>query len=646
MKRRTLAIQFLIMILVISTVPLPGVRAEVSSVEVSPAFPSQGDVVTIHISAQPEEEVAVTISFSKTLSVVNRTYEWILDDVYVPSTPNRVSVRAENVEYLVVAVKIFLWITQRVEASEGIAATSRSKIPKGTYDLRIRGNATAGASEVSFDVIASATVKMDSTGSYDYSYNTSNIPIGLFTVEAGSIKKTVSLTESGSTQPPTEDDFVIGDLSVYPLVSSVDTEIQVSVMVSNTGERVENRVISFTLDGSPLKEENVSLEAGDSTYVGFGLPSLGGGWHILTVENSSRSFVVIAAQATDAASRVFEALKGIPSQVGAEILETVSPEDTSNETPREEDLETSKAVEVIEAAVELGFTRPYSTLLLNLEKDEGASLLISVDNQEGSALLQAMFETDPQGCAALVEAATNIEITGLIKVLELVETDLLSRVLLEIARLPSTPSTVTRLLEEMSPEKVMAVTRFWIGGGHLRELGLVLDEASEEMLNSVTENLEKEDQLLMLPHLLPETFAQIDTGLLTLPDLSVIDVSVDRSAAMRYLVTVDIGNTGAEPAGVDVTLTVNGSSTETFTVDEIQADEGLTVEFHWEPDAVGGYRIGALVDGDNDVFEINEGDNTGYVDVVVGKSRSWTGIYLVAGALVLAAAVAAYRRYR
>lgn len=646
MKRNTLAIRFLIAILVVSSLPPPGVRADVSSVEVAPAFPSQGDVVTIHISAQPEEEVAVTISFSKTLSVVDGTYEWILDDVYVPSTPNRVSVRAENVANVHMSVKIIFWITKSVTATDGVVTMSQGNVPKGTYDLRIRGNASAEASEVSLDVIASTTVKMDSTGSYDYSYNTSNIPIGLFTVEAGSTKKTVSLTERGSTPPPAGDALVIRDYSVYPLVSSVDTEIQVSVMFSNTGERFENRVISFTLDGSPLKEENVSLEAGDSTYVGFGLPSLEAGWHMLTVENSSRSFVVIAAQAADTASRVFETLKGIPSQVGAEILETVSPEDNSNETPREEDLEISKAVELIETAVERGFTRPYSTLLLSMEENEGASLLISVDKQEGSALLRSMFETDPQGCAALVEAATSLEITGLVNVLDLVETDLLSRILLEIARLPSTPSTVTRLLKEMSKERVMAVIRSWIGDGHLWELGLVLDGASEEMLNSVTGNLEKGDQLLMLPHLLPETFARIDHGLLSLPDLSVIDVSVDRSGAMKYLVTVSIGNTGVESSGVDVTLTVDGSRAETFTVDEIRGEEELTVEFHWEPDAVGGYRIGALVDGDNSVFEINEDDNAGYVDVVVEKTRSWTGIYLVMGALVVVVAVAAYRKYR
>nr|MCW3989195.1 hypothetical protein [Candidatus Bathyarchaeota archaeon] len=622
------------------------VQAEVSSLEVTPASPSQGDVVTIRISAQPEEEVAVIISFSKTLSVVDGEYEWILEDVLVPSTPNRVSVRAENIEDLVVAVKIFLWIAQSVDASEGIAIISRSNIPKGTYDIRIRGKAVTNASGVTLDVIASTTVKMDSAGTYDYSYNTSNIPLGTFTVEAGSIKKTVNLNEKDSSPPPAPAELAIRDLSVYPPVSTVGSEIRVTAMIINTGWRLEDSVIGFSLDGEPYFEEQVSLEPGESRYLDFRLTGLEEGWHILTVMDSSQSFVVIPAQTEDTASRIFEQLKGVPSELAANILDNVSPKDTSNETTREKELGISEAIKVIESAVELGLTSPFSTLLLNMEKDQSATLLISVDPRGGSALLKSMYETAPQRCAALVEAATSLEITGVVEILDLVETDLLSRVLLEIARLPSTPSTVARLLEEMSDERVMAVARSWIGDGHLRELGLVLDEAPEEMLNTVTGNLEKEDQLLMLQHLLPETFAQIDPGLLILPDLSVIDVSVDRAAAMIYLVTVDIRNTGVEPSGVDVTLTVDGSRTDTFTVDEILADEGLTVEFHWEPDAVGSYRIGAVVDGDNEVFEISENDNTGYMDVVVERPRSLTGIYLAAGALVLIIAGVLYQKFK
>ncbi len=645
MTQRTRLKELVLFLLLISPLLTVTAQAEVSSLEVTPTSPSQGEVVTIHISAQPEEEVAIIISFSKTLSVVNGNYEWTLEDVHVPSTSNRVSVRAENVENITVAVKVyFLWIAQTVRASEGIASISRSSIPIGTYDILIRGGALPGASEVTLNVTASTTLKMNSEGTYDYSYNTSNIPLGTFTVEAGSVKKTVPLNEKGSPPPPVHAELAIRDLSVYPPVSIVGSEIRVTVMAINTGELLEDSMIGFSLDGEPYFEEQVSLEPGESRYLDFRLTGLEEGWHILTVMDSSRSFAVIPAQTEDTASRVFEQLKGVPSELAADILDSVSPKDASNEIARK--LGISEAIEVIESAVELGLTSPFSTLMLNMEKDQGATLLISVDPRGGSALLKSMYETAPQRCAALVETATTLEITDVVEILDLVETDLLSRVLLEIARLPSTPSTVTRLLEEMSDERVMAVTRSWIDDGHLRELGLVLDEAPGEMLNTVTGNLEKEDQLLMLPHLLTETFAQIDSGLLILPDLTVLDVSVDRLAAMRYLVTVNIRNTGVEPSGVDVMLTVNGSRTDTFTVDEIRADEGLTVEFHWEPDVVGSFRIGAVVDGDNDVFEINELDNRVYLEVVVERQPFRIGIYLTIGLFIIVIVGVLYRKFK
>ena len=97
---------------------------------------------------------------------------------------------------------------------------------------------------------------------------------------------------------------------------------------------------------------------------------------------------------------------------------------------------------------------------------------------------------------------------------------------------------------------------------------------------------------------------------------------------MKYRVTVDIRNTGVEDADFEVALTVDGARVDTFTVDELQAGEELTVEFEWEPDVEGSFRIGAVVDGDNGVFEINELDNIGYLEVVVEGQPSRIGLYL------------------
>ena len=243
-------------------------------------------------------------------------------------------------------------------------------------------------------------------------------------------------------------------------------------------------------------------------------------------------------------------------------------------------------------------------------------------------------------------AATSLKITGVIELLDLAKTELLSKVLLEIARLPATPSTVTRLLEEMNSERVIAVVQDWVIDGHIQELGLVLDGASEDMLNMVTGNLDNEDQLKILPSLRSETFAQIDPALLILPDLSVTDVSVKKIGSGIYRVSVTIRNTGVGNAAFDVTMMVDDAKLDLLTVDELLAEEERIVKFEWEPETVGTFRIRALVDAENDVFEIKEDDNTGHFDLVIENPQSMTGVYLVAAVFVLAIGAIAYRKFR
>ena len=203
---------------------------------------------------------------------------------------------------------------------------------------------------------------------------------------------------------------------------------------------------------------------------------------------------------------------------------------------------------------------------------------------------------------------------------------------------------MTRLLEEMSEERIMAVVHDWIIDGHLRELGLVLDGASEEMLNSVTGSLDKEEQLQMLPFLHAETFTQIDPGLLILPDLSVTDVSAKKIGSSNYRVTVDIRNIGVENAAFDVTMTVNDVRIYSITVDELPAEEERKVEFEWEPEVAGTFMIEGAVDKKNEVFEINELDNTGSLEVVVAEQPAKMGIYLAIGGIILVIAGALYRK--
>jgi len=168
-------------------------------VEIAPETPVKGDTVQILIKADPEEELTVSISLEMVLQVSKGEYEYELSDVEIPSTPNTFTIKAVDVENLSVSVKMplnnlgYIWVTKTVDAEDGVATVSQGNVPEGTYDVVIFGFAVEGASKVNIEVTASASIMTDENGLYTYSYNTSNIPPGEFTIKIGEITKVVTL---------------------------------------------------------------------------------------------------------------------------------------------------------------------------------------------------------------------------------------------------------------------------------------------------------------------------------------------------------------------------------------------------------------------------------------------------------------------
>ena len=70
------------------------------------------------------------------------------------------------------------------------------------------------------------------------------------------------------------------------------------------------------------------------------------------------------------------------------------------------------------------------------------------------------------------------------------------------------------------------------------------------------------------------------------------------------------------------------------------------MEFEWEPDVAGVFRIEGTVDIDNEVFEINELDNNVPLEVVVEEQPSRLGLYLMISLFILVIAVVLYRKVK
>jgi hypothetical protein len=165
----------------------------VSSIEVTPQTPVQGDLVTITVKATPNKYVPMTLYFSTNLTITNGNYEILLKGLQVPASSNNFKVSASGVNDLAVAVYVGVWLTRSSNAMDGQAYISQDNIPGGTYDVRIFGVAFPSASKVNIEIVATSNLFIEVDGSNTYNYDTALVPAGSLRVEAGDITRIITL---------------------------------------------------------------------------------------------------------------------------------------------------------------------------------------------------------------------------------------------------------------------------------------------------------------------------------------------------------------------------------------------------------------------------------------------------------------------
>jgi hypothetical protein len=193
MKKRVFVLLFFIFTVLIGT-------ANAVDFNISPENPVKGNVVTIYGTANPNEDVKIEISFEKVVPVQNGEYVFSVNGVKIPEGKNRFTVTAYGCDDLKVSVKILfnlVWVTLSSEASNGVATVSQSNVPPGTYDVVIHGKSSQ--TSVKLKITATGYIKADKNGKFSYSYDTSSIPPGEFTISVGGITKTVTLAEKSAS---------------------------------------------------------------------------------------------------------------------------------------------------------------------------------------------------------------------------------------------------------------------------------------------------------------------------------------------------------------------------------------------------------------------------------------------------------------
>ena len=214
----------------------PGAAAS-SSWELVPENPVVGDTIEIKGTGFEGDTAKVLVSFEKDVGVQDGEYEYLLEDVVIPSGfDNSFTVKAVGADDLNVRAKLLLWLTRSAEAKDGTATVSQSNVPPGTYKIRIDGKASD--SKVRLKITASQGVEVDSGGSFSYKYDTKSIPAGNFEVKVEGITRQIDL------QPAKGLPSVITPSQDQNLSEEINEGIKEETNEGITKENVEKKNIS------------------------------------------------------------------------------------------------------------------------------------------------------------------------------------------------------------------------------------------------------------------------------------------------------------------------------------------------------------------------------------------------------------------
>jgi len=187
-------------------------NASVSSVEVTPGDPVQGDTLSILVKASPGEEIDVSISFDHTLSVSGSSFSWVITGIEIPLLLNSFTITAENTETLRATFEIEgILITFYSEGIDGLATLSHSIDEAGSYWVEISGVAVSGAASIPLTITVTSTIETDQVGTFVYYLNTREIPVGDITALIGDVTKVTHISPRPTPPPSNHKPVAVSD---------------------------------------------------------------------------------------------------------------------------------------------------------------------------------------------------------------------------------------------------------------------------------------------------------------------------------------------------------------------------------------------------------------------------------------------------
>ncbi len=211
------------------------------NLSIIPENPYVGDDITLKgDAAAPNQTLQPTVTFEKTVGVINGDYVYNLVGIKIPEGENNFVVTSRNVKDLYVGIVIVFTMEVKKNAVNGVATISQSNVPSGTHNFRIRGGAEDGATSVPLTITASTKINADAQGNFSYVYSTSGIPAGTFNLTVGTITRTITLRER-----PTPSTGSSGG-GTYPTVTQTNPGPTTTPVVTPTEVIISETPISET----------------------------------------------------------------------------------------------------------------------------------------------------------------------------------------------------------------------------------------------------------------------------------------------------------------------------------------------------------------------------------------------------------------
>lgn len=317
----------------------------------------------------------------------------------------------------------------------------------------------------------------------------------------------------------------------------------------------------------------------------------GGGGGVITTPPSARLISLLSPE------EAADALEGFQARKVADVLE-----DVSNKT------HVWKILEILDpdyaAAILNAMPSELSgELFLSMNKENGVEILLEL-GENGKELITEILSKDQNGTALMVESAVKSKIEGLNETerqaelsklgqaLASLNTEDLVDLLIHIAELPETPSTVAYILESMPLSKTLTTITTWLRPSYnesYQTLSNVLNFISYNSLDEIYRGISGDDRTTLYSILSVETIERLpDIGTFEITDLRVIPDEIEEGD--EVLISAVITNIGTETDDYVIPLRIKGEIVTTFT-GIISTESSEVLDYIYSTDVPGDYLV-------------------------------------------------------